>query len=388
MRRYLSFAAVAAASLCPTLAAAQTIPAAQTIYFCSAGTRLPLENSSGTCPNADHPYRGALSIHTNKSVFVTGGTDTGVHTVIIAVHGDGRDPTEPYAAIAPDIAEFIKRNSSQGNGVALITPKFANNWDSVSGTEPWLRWTADGWAQGDDTSTHAKVSSFDVMDALARRAKARFPNVASIVFMGHSGGAQFVNRYSIGTTVEAALGAGPQLEVRYLMASPRTYLYFNDERHRSRGATIAAPATIVDCDAYNDYRLGPDNIPGGHYMAKYTTGEAMADNVRGKKRFFILGEQDNTVASADECGEKAQGESRLQRGLNYMYHLRTTDTDGNTGVCIVPDYCHYTGILGSWPAIYFWKLGELNCGYFRDNYNAGSKGANQLNPPPASYCPA
>ena len=51
-----------------------------------------------------------------------------------------------------------------------------------------------------------------------------FPNLKTVVVVGHSAGGQFVNRYAAG-------GAGcpnPLVEVRYVIMNPSSYLYVDD----------------------------------------------------------------------------------------------------------------------------------------------------------------
>src|SRR4029078_2911446 len=84
------------------------------------------------------------------------------------------------------------------------------------------RWPLGGEAKG------AKVTSFDVMDAILRRLARRdsFPNLRTIIVAGHSAGGQFVPRYQMSTQVHETLA----IPVSYIVANPSSYAYLDPMR--------------------------------------------------------------------------------------------------------------------------------------------------------------
>src|SRR5205085_11822237 len=98
-------------------------------------------------------------------------------------------------------------------------------------------WTDSGWKQGDQSRTTTQlpadtaVSSFTVVDELvtALADRTRFPNLAEIVVAGHSAGGQLVHRYLAASSKEDSLRPSG-IGVRYVVASPSSYLYFDTRR--------------------------------------------------------------------------------------------------------------------------------------------------------------
>ena len=66
--------------------------------------------------------------------------------------------------------------------------------------------------------------------------RARFPNLTTVVLIGHSGGGQLLNRYAIvGKSATTLAG----IHVRYVIANPSSYFYFSDDRPQQDGSFAA-----------------------------------------------------------------------------------------------------------------------------------------------------
>ena len=226
--------------------------------------------------------------------------------VVVVVHGALRDSGR-YLASAQHAARLA------GADPLIVAPQFLADVDRVDGA---LCWPVEGWKGGYPALRPAALSSFTAMDSLlGQLAPEPGPEPAVVVF-GNSAGGQFVHRY-------AAVGRGPDalaargLPVRFVVANPSTYLYFDRER----------PVDVPDGAHVNDWRYGFDRAPG--YV------DADPDDPDGPRRSLerylgrdvtiVLGELDNDGASLlleVSPAAMAQGANRLDRGLRYDQHVR------------------------------------------------------------------
>ena len=71
----------------------------------------------------------------------------------------------------------------------------------------------------------APLSAFDALDTLLAKLgdRAILPTLSQIVLAGFSAGGQLVQRY-------AAVGKGSDIDLRYVVGSPSSFLYFGDAR--------------------------------------------------------------------------------------------------------------------------------------------------------------
>src|ERR1700744_4118726 len=148
-----------------------------------------------------------------------------------------------------------------GKATLMIVPQFLTKIDVDAWHLPadTLRWSLVGWEGGDPAKGPTNASSFDALDAILAKLADHtlFPNLKQVVVAGHSGGAQVVQRYAIAAKGEAALGKAG-IAVRYVVANPSSYAYFDDKRPEQEIAN--------SCPGYNDWKYGMDDRPA--YLAK------------------------------------------------------------------------------------------------------------------------
>src|SRR4051794_36567628 len=120
-----------------------------------------------------------------------------------------------------------------GQASLVIAPQFLAPVDieahHLSGET--LRWTREGWEDGDAALAPAPTSSFEALDAILRHLADQrlFPNLKQVVIVGHSGGAQIVQRYAIAGHGEEVL-TQEGVSMRYVVANPSSYAYFGTTR--------------------------------------------------------------------------------------------------------------------------------------------------------------
>jgi pimeloyl-ACP methyl ester carboxylesterase len=207
-----------------------------------------------------------------------------------------------------------------GKAALMIVPQFLSriDVDAFHLAPDTLHWSLEGWEGGDAAEGPKPASSFDALDAiLAKLADhALFPNLKQVVVSGHSGGAQVVQRYAITGKAEAALKSAG-IAVRYVVANPSSYAYFNDKRPDQ--------AIAASCPGYNDWKYGMDQRPP--YLATPSIAELEKTYV-SRRVIYLLGTKDtnpNHPALDKSCMGEAEGPYRYARGHSYFDLMKARD---------------------------------------------------------------
>jgi hypothetical protein len=224
--------------------------------------------------------------------------------LVVAVHGALRD-ADRY------LAQVLAAARRAGSDALVVAPQFLSDVDTGVPDDA-LRWEVEGWKSGYPAIGPAAISSFTAMDSLLdqlTRRMATGPHPGVVIF-GNSAGGQFVNRY-------AAVGRGPDalarrgIGVRFIIANPSTYLYFDRDR----------PAMVRDGSVVNGWRYGFDHAP-----AYVKTGpQESFERYLGRDVTIVLGARDSDgTALLLEISPPAmaQGANRRERGINYDRHVR------------------------------------------------------------------
>jgi len=214
----------------------------------------------------------------------------------------------------------------------LIVPQFLASADVEAHHLPpsTLHWDWVGWMGGDNAVGPAPLSSFDALDAILQTlaSRERFPALSSVVIAGHSGGAQVAQRYAVVTRGEAPL-VERGIAVRYVVANPSSYVYFDDLRPGASGDFAALDE--ASCPQFNRWKYGLGDLPpyvragsGEHSAA------ALESAYMRREVITLLGSEDcdpSHPALDTSCAARAQGEHRLGRGLAYMRYMRSRHAD-------------------------------------------------------------
>jgi pimeloyl-ACP methyl ester carboxylesterase len=208
-----------------------------------------------------------------------------------------------------------------GKAAIMIVPQFLAGIDVEAYHLPpdTLRWTLEGWEGGDAAVGPTSVSSFDTLDAILIRLadKELFPNLKQVVVAGHSGGAQVVQRYAIAGKGETPLTRAG-IAVRYVVANPSSYAYFNNERPER--------AIADSCSGYNNWKYGMDARPA--YLAAPSISALEASYV-ARRVIYLLGTKDtnpNHPALDKSCMAEAEGPYRYARGHSYAAVMQARDS--------------------------------------------------------------
>jgi hypothetical protein len=251
----------------------------------------------------------------------------GIERAVIVIHGKLRNADVYYRT-----AERARAAAGVAPGTTLlIAPQFLATMDAKAFSLPAdvLRWKGNAWMGGEPAVNSAALSSYAVLDAIARRLADRrlFPHLKYVVFAGHSGGAQVVQRYAIAARgVQALAQAG--IAVSYVVANPSSYAYFDDRRPTANGGF--APFDAAACSGFDNWKYGMRAHPP--YLDDRSPAQLEAGYAKRRVTYLIGGrDTDPEQAALDRsCPAEAQGSNRLARGQAYFHYLQARHPQGLT----------------------------------------------------------
>ena len=237
---------------------------------------------------------------------------------IVVLHGASRNADDYYDRM------YAIVNGVDMDSTMIIAPQFlrTEDLDANNLSENVLYWTnTTNWTAGytsGNTSAHNRpfrISSYSVMDTLLYRIATNNPVLTQIVFVGFSAGGQFVNRYVGGNDVTERLLQEFNLSIRYIVGSPSSYLYMNNER-RTNGSVdeFAVPS---GCSGYNDYKYGLNDL--NSYMSTAGSDSIRARYSRREVIYLIGGSDDGGTT---DCQSMTQGNHRYERSIIYFNYLQ------------------------------------------------------------------
>ncbi|WP_191486279.1 alpha/beta hydrolase [Pseudomonas sp. FEN] len=269
---------------------------------------------------------GELSVGLNRD---WQGPMPDVQRVLIIVHGRLRNAMTYLKS-----AETAAAQAGQARNTLIIAPQFLNESDKHLPGNP-LRWQGDEWMAGAASTGPSALSSYAALDEVLARLgnRKKFPALREVVVAGHSGGGQVVQRYALLGHGDRQL-AGNGIKLRYVIANPSSYAYFNAQRP-------VLGFNPSGCPGFNDWKYGLQNLPD------YAKGQSAAQLEQAyvqRDITYLLGQQDtdpNHPALDKSCAAEAQGAYRLIRGHNYFAYLQQRHPQGFTQTLVeVPGVGH------------------------------------------------
>ncbi|MCA7922583.1 alpha/beta hydrolase [Burkholderia cenocepacia] len=240
--------------------------------------------------------------------------------VFIVIHGTLRNADAYYASGR----QVVEKAGAAGAGTMVVAPQFLTRADVRAFSLPasTLAWTQEGWKGGEPARQPGPVSSFAALDALLAHFADRslYPSLSTVVVIGHSAGAQLLQRYAVAGREGDAL-ARTGIAVRYVVANPSSYLYFDDERPNADALAGGA------CPRATEWKYGLKSAPP--YVASQDVRDLETRYV-ARRVVYLLGQADTnpyTHFIDRSCAAMAQGPYRLARGLAYFDYLKKRHPD-------------------------------------------------------------
>lgn len=265
----------------------------------------------------------------------------GYRRAIVVMHGTHRDADGYFNTMVE-----LTQAAGALPFTVVVAPRFQTAPDrqcsGITDSPPAgdLYWSCGGWKHGSAALNDSSADSYQAFDAIVDLIKRGFPGLERITVAGHSAGGQLVQRYAAANTVE---NTEPHVPVRYLVANPSSYLYFDPRRLTKSAActdathcdltaaSFAAPYyDAAACPGYDEYPYGMQKRDG--YTAKLPDlqiqGQYVARSVEQ-----LNGELDSAatdVAAYSDLDVTCEGNAegpfgqsfRLQRGLAYNAYAR------------------------------------------------------------------
>ncbi|WP_288403715.1 alpha/beta hydrolase [uncultured Pseudomonas sp.] len=270
-----------------------------------------------------------------------------IRRALVIVHGRLRNAATYFRS-----GETATAAAGATADTLVIAPQFLNEADIQRHRLPdtLLRWQGNAWMGGEPALGPQPLSSFAVFDALlARLAERRLlPNLQEVVIAGHSGGGQVVQRYAVLGQGEQALAA-QGIRLRYVVANPSSYAYFDAHRPDAQGQPVPF-AAASSCPDFDTWKYGMQGLPA---YAAGRTAASLEEHYAGLDLTYLLGAEDtnpNHPALDKGCAAEAQGPYRLARGLNYYRYLQGRHPGLRQALIEVPGVGHNGDAIFTSPA--------------------------------------
>jgi pimeloyl-ACP methyl ester carboxylesterase len=252
-----------------------------------------------------------------------------VRRAVILIHGRLRNGDTYF--------ELAQRSCALAGGSAadtlLIVPQFLATADVEAHEVPssTLHWDWTSWMGGENAEGPAPISSFDVLDAILHTLASgeQFASLAEVVIAGHSGGAQVVQRYAVVARDDASLAARG-IALRYVVANPSSYVYFDAMRPAASGEFAAFDQAM--CPSFNRWKYGLEDLPA------YASGSGDAASAAALEARYAQRDVTVLLGGADcdpqhqaldrSCAAQTQGGHRLGRGLAFARYMALRHPEG------------------------------------------------------------
>lgn len=260
---------------------------------------------------------GALHYYASRPV-----GERSVQAALVVLHGHPRDASRSFAA-GLQAARMAGRLADTLVVAPLYQVEDARHCSSPGepSAQPGdARWTCGSWLAGEPSLGAHPISAFAALDALVIELVRQYPGLRNVTLAGFSAGAQML-QHSVAFAAEPPVGVG----LRYVIADPGSWLYFDPVRPVAQGSGFVMELPAQACAGYNAWKYGTDALPAwlpadtGQARARYAAArvdylEGGLDNSAGQGAFYPVLDK--------SCAAMLQGPFRLQRGLGFLAYER------------------------------------------------------------------
>lgn len=275
-------------------------------------------------------------------------TSRGPASALVVLHGHSRDGARSFnAGLAAARAAGLGANMLVAAPLFQVDAQKARRCSSEGEPAPRTRdalWSCAGWIAGSPSRGEGRATSFAALDRLVADLKTRWPSLQSVTIAGFSAGAQLAQHY-------AGFAAKPPegMSLRFVVADPGTYLYFDRVRPalEKAGTAVADPGecgagedypgscrlsfaepgeqALANCPNYDRWKYGTTRLPKRLGIKP----EAARERYRQAEIAYLAGALDGGPGRGTfnrlldhGCAAELQGPFRLQRAAAYAAYDR------------------------------------------------------------------
>lgn len=289
---------------------------------------------------------------------------------LVVIHGFRRDAGRSFAAglAAAHAAGRLDRTlvlAPRFQVQAAQTDRCGSREDPKTGPEDAV-WTCAGWVVGAVSTVPSSaggrsISSYAALDALIAELPRAWPTLRQITVVGFSAGAQLL-QHAIGLAADPP----PGVRLRYLVADPGSWLYFDPVRPRPRPTSTGLAADwsacrpdgqgtarcefdvvvpeAASCPGYDQWKFGLNGLP-----ARFRRSAAdVRERYKAAEVGYLEGALDTGTGRGSahglldtSCAAMLQGPYRLERGLAWSaYERHTLKPEPERPLVVVPGCGH------------------------------------------------
>ncbi|MEN6308881.1 MAG: hypothetical protein ABFD91_14125 [Anaerohalosphaeraceae bacterium] len=274
-----------------------------------------------------------------------------IERVVLAIHSSSYDAKAYY----DNATKAMQMANADNHKCLIIAPHFLSEEilnllsPEAQGKKDYLRWELRpfwGTSRGIYNGKSVLISAYDVIDQILSHVvvSGNFPNLKTVIILGHSAGGQLVNRYAAGNDFETTIARPRNIAVKYLVMAPSSYVYFTPERFvRTPNSHFEIP--VNPPAGFNNWGYGMENLFVYHKNRRITP-EMMQKNYAAKTILYLVGQKDKDPDDKSIGRSEAamlQGRHRLERGriyFDYLVHLFGPEIKNTQRFVAVPDVGH------------------------------------------------
>jgi hypothetical protein len=271
---------------------------------------------------------------------------TVTHAVVM-LHGVLRNPDNYYLP-----AKRALERKSLFTKVALISVGFDDQASAPKGIQHLAlfdgHWKHGGFGGLNPDDASNKLSAFGAMDRVLVDLTKSYPGLKKVTLIGHSAGAQFVDRYSALSTIVSTV---PSVAFQFVALAPSTVLYPGELRPEVDDKGMLSFAVPSGSREYDQYPYGLSPTPLFERLAGKNAAERahLVDKLLHRNIVFAVGIEDTAAAYLDRSrSANAQGPNRYMRIKYFIEFLKAKHPAADIRLLPIVGVGHYSQkLIGS-----------------------------------------